>query len=254
MRTARVLCAALIALSPAFAAAQEFRASVPALSPLAAASIPAGAAASGRPELVSAALSAPFAGLSLSGVDVSALLLQIARASEAPQAVQPALARVLSDAPETRLQGVQELAAVAAQTRAEADAVLDGGDAVGLARIASAAVLLDEPRARRVAALVSARETAGRLQPFREDSSLASAPSDEASGLKSHGEDCAPGAKCPFAWLYGGNKGKAKIDGPVAKVEGPEPPRASGWFIKQFKQMTQGMMGYITSAANSSAA
>ena len=253
MRTARVLCAALIALSPVASVAQEFRASVPALSAFAAASTPAGAAASGRPELVSAALSAPFAGLSLSGVDVSALLLQIARAPEAPQAVQPALARVLSDAPETRLQGAQELAAVAAQTRAEADKIFDGGDAAELARIASTAILLDEPRARRVAALVSARETAERLQAGREDSSLAAAPSNEASGLKPHGEACAPGAKCPFAWLYGGNKGNAKIDGPAAKVEGLEPPRASGWFIKQFKQMAQSMMTYISSAANSPA-
>jgi hypothetical protein len=202
----RVLCAAVIALSPAVSSAQQFRAGAPAPRSFAAAPLPAGAAA-GSPDLVSVALSAPFAGLNLAGVDVPALLLQIARAPEAPEAARPALALILGAAPEARLRGAQELASLAARARAEADEALLGADAAGAARVNSFAVLLDESRAKRVAALVLAQETAGRLQPAPVDSSLASAATaKDSSRLKPHGEACAPGAKCPFAWLYGGGK------------------------------------------------
>ena len=249
----RVLCAALIFLSPGFAAAQQFRAENPAMHSVGAASLPV---AAGRPDLVSIALTAPFVGLNLAGVDVAALLLQIAQSSEAPEAARPALAQILAADAAVRLQGAQELASLAAQKRQEADEALRSGDAAGLARVNSFAVFLDESRARRVSALALAQETAGRLQPKPDDSSTAApaAALEDPARLKPHGEACAPGAKCPFAWLYGGKADKSKIADSPAKVEGSEPPRASGWFIKQFKQMTKGMMGYISDAASSPAA
>jgi cytochrome P450 len=254
----RVLCAALLALSPAVSVAQELRVSMPAMGTLAAAaSGPAGAVNAGRQDLVSVAISAPFVGLNLSGVDVPALLLRISQVPAAPEAARPALALILSAAPAAQLQGAQELAAVAAQTRQEADAVLSGGDTAGLARVNSLAILLDESRARRVSALALAQETAGRLESRANDSSIAAPATavEDPARLAPHGETCEPGRTCPFAWLYGGRGDKSKIaEAPAAKLEGPEPPRASGWFIKQFKQMTRGMMGYITSAADSSAA
>jgi cytochrome P450 len=247
----RVLCAALLALSPALAAAQELRAGLPAMTPIAAASL-----AAGRSDLAGVARSAPFVGLNLDGVDVPALLLKIAQAPEAPEAIRPALARILAAAPDARLEGARELVSVAARTRREADEALREGGAARLSRIEAVAVLLDESRARRLSALVSAQETAGRLEKGGLDSPVAAtAAASEQSKLDPHGETCAPGRTCPFAWLYGGSAGQSKIEAaPAAKVVGREPPRASGWFIKQFKQMTQGMMGYISSAADSPAA
>ncbi|MFI5362829.1 MAG: cytochrome P450 [Elusimicrobiota bacterium] len=259
IRLVRIACAALIALTPGLSAAQQFSAAMSSVRPSGGAAGAAGAAGvpAGRGEISAAALIPSFAGMTISGVDVPALLLQISQAPSLPEAIQPVLARILKASPDVRIADAQELAAAAADVRRQADEVLLANDPAGLARINSLAVLLDEPRARRVSALVSAQETAGQLKARNEDSAAAapaSAAADQAR-LDPHGRDCAPGAKCPVRWLFGARGEKAKIsETPVVKVEGPEPPRASGWYLKQFKQMTKSMMDYITSAASSPAA